>query len=74
MAGQESFMKSVIICETFPWWSLVATKMGSRVLSAWSYNPHILEFIREYCQHHPSYDATKMNRVFGNITCKEKPT
>jgi len=41
--------------------------MGSRVLSAWSYDPRTLNFVREYCQQHPSYDATQMDEVQQSI-------
>jgi len=53
--------KAVVITGSLPWWSLMATRMGAKILSMWIYAPlgH-LEFACEHFVNCPMYDGSAM--------------
>jgi len=53
--------KALVITGSLPWWSLMAARMGAKMLSAWIYVPtgHV-EFARKHFVNCPMYDGSTM--------------
>jgi len=53
--------KTVVVTDSLPWWSLMAARMGAKILSLWNYaaSDH-LDFVREHFVNCPVYDGSVM--------------
>ena len=53
--------KAVVLSGSLPWWSLMAARMGAKILSAWNYasSDHLV-FAREQFTNCPVYDGSSM--------------
>jgi len=53
--------KAVVITGSLPWWSLMAARMGARILSTWNYaSSDHLDFASEHFPNCPLYDGSVM--------------